>query len=197
METTLDQVATVDSGFAFRGKVASEPGGSLTVLQLKDVSDLSAGNDLVQGVPRSAVVINDDARYAKYRLEPNDLLLQVRGHQFKAARFTSSVTAIAAQGVAVIRSGDGVLPEYLFWMLRHPNTLDALRRLAKGTHIPFVSKKALGRLPVPMPALAKQHQIIAADTLRIQQRNTYEQLLTLNDQLVDAITWRAAMQTKD
>lgn len=197
METTLDQIAKVDSGFAFRGKVKSEPGGSLTVLQLKDVSDLSAGNGLVQGVPGEAVVINDDARYAKYRLEPNDLLLQVRGHQFKVARFESPVAAIAAQGVAVIRAGDVVLPDYLFWLLRHPNTQDALHRLAKGTHIPFLSKKALAQLAVPIPPLREQHQIVAADALRTQQRNAYQQLLTLNDQLVDAITWRAAMQTKD
>ncbi|MBR9814295.1 restriction endonuclease subunit S [bacterium] len=197
MEFTLDQVAKVDGGYAWRGKVESEPGGSLTVLQLKDVSDMSAGTELVQGVPGSAVVVHDDKRYDKYRLEPGDLLLQVRGQLHRAALFNSPAPAIAAQGVAVIRTGDSLLPDYLLWLLRHPKTLDAMRRLAKGTQIPFVSKKALARLPVLVPTLDVQRRIAAADQLRTQQRNAYEQLLTLNDQLVDAVTWRAATQNKD
>ncbi|MED5509340.1 MAG: restriction endonuclease subunit S, partial [Pseudomonadota bacterium] len=140
----LGNVAYVGSGYAFRGKVESDPNGTLVILQQKDISNLVSmtSEQLAEDVPQGAALAADTDNFDKYRVIKGDVLLQLRGGQFLSVVFKANYPAIAAQGVAVIRPNAGLLPSYLCWFLNHPSTTEKLRSISGGTHIPFISKKA-------------------------------------------------------
>lgn len=192
----LGKVAQVGSGYAFRGKVESDPKGTLVILQQKDISSLVAMGpaQLAEVVPEGAAHVVEAGTYDRYRLMPDDVLLQMRGGQFLSVVFTGSYPAIAAQGVAVIRPNAELLPGYLCWFLSHPRTTEKLRSVSGGTHIPFISKKALAEYTVPVPPIETQQRVVEAHDIRRKHRAATQRLIELNDQLVDAITWQAAIQ---
>lgn len=193
----LGDVAQIGTGYPFRGKVEHVPHGSIVVLQQKDVTDLVA-TSLQQrdefAPPSGASRVEDEGTYGKHLLQPDDVLLQVRGTQFLPVIFTGEYPAIAAQGVAVFRTAPALLPSFLHWFLGHPKTTETLRSLAGGTHIPFLSKQSLIAMQVPVPPLHAQHAIVATDDVRRRYRAAAQQLIQLNDQLVDAATWHAATE---
>ena len=194
MWRALDEIAQVSSGYPFRGKVENDPDGALIVLQQKDISELVAldPGQLAKVVPDGAARVAPTDSYARHRLVAGDVLLHMRGGQFLSLVFAGHYPAVAAQGVAVVRPKDALLPAFLHWFLSHPRTLAKLRSLAGGTHIPFLSIKDLSSYRVPLPTLEVQQQVIAADAVRRQQHAAMQQLMTLNNQLVDAATWQAA-----
>lgn len=192
----LGKVAQVGSGYPFRGKVESDPKGSLVVLQQKDISDLAAmgPEQLAEIVPPGAARVDEADTYGRHHLQSDDVLLQMRGGQFLSVVFAGSYPAMAAQGVAVIRPGPKLMPRFLCWFLGHPKTTEKLRSLAGGTHIPFLSKKTLTKYPVPVPSLETQQRVVEAHDIRRRHRAATQRLIELNDQLVDAITWQSATQ---
>lgn len=192
----LGKVAQVGSGYPFRGKVESDPTGTLVILQQKDISELVAMDpgQLAEVVPEGAALVDTTENFARYHLEPDDVLLQMRGGQFLSVVFAGSYPAIAAQGVAVIRPGPKLMPRFLCWFLGHPKTTERLRSMAGGTHIPFLSKKTLTEYSVPVPSLETQQRVVEAHDIRRRHRAATQRLIELNDELVDATTWRAATQ---
>ena len=192
----LGKVAQVGSGYPFRGKVESDPSGTLVILQQKDISDLvtMGPEQLAEVVPEGAARIDETNSYTRHHLMPDDVLLQMRGGQFLSVVFAGSYPAIAAQGVAVIRPEPKLMPQFLCWFLGHPKTTEKLRSLAGGTHIPFLSKKTLTEYPVPVPSLETQQKVVEAHDIRRRHRAATQRLNELNDELVDAITWQAATQ---
>lgn len=192
----LGEIAQIGTGYPFRGRVEHIPDGQLVVLQQKDISEMTAmpSEQLAKFAPSSAARVDNDGCYRNHILQANDVLLQVRGNQFLSVIFSGMYPAIAAQGVAVFRPVSSLLPSFLFWFLNHPKTTESLRSMAGGTHIPFLSKQTLTALKVPVPALETQHLIVAADDVRRQHQMAANRLLKLNDELIDAATWRAATQ---
>lgn len=192
----LGEVAQISSGYPFRGKVESAPNGTLVVLQQKDISDLVAMDpeQLAEVVPENAARIDEANTYGRHHLIRDDVMLQMRGGQFLSVVFSGSYAAMAAQGVAVIRPGPKIMPQFLCWFLSHPKTKEKLRSMAGGTHIPFLSKKTLIKYSVPVPSLEMQRSVVEAHEVRRRHRAATQRLIELNDELVDAITWQAAIQ---
>jgi hypothetical protein len=190
----LGDVAQISSGYPFRGKVESDPSGTLVVLQQKDISDLVAMplEQHAEVVPGGAARVDEADTYQRHHLKQDDVLLQMRGGQFLSVVYTGHYPAIAAQGVAVIRPHAKLMPRFLCWFLGHPKTTEKLRSMAGGTHIPFLSKQTLTTYSVPVPTLEAQHRIVEAHEVRQRHRAATLRLIELNDQLVDAITWQAA-----
>ncbi|MET0106063.1 MAG: restriction endonuclease subunit S [Sedimenticola sp.] len=192
----LGKVAQVGSGYPFRGKVESDPNGTLVILQQKDISDLVAmgPEQLAEVVPDGAARASEADTYERHRLMSGDVLLQMRGGQFLSVVFAGNYPAIAALGVAVIRPDTKLMPQFLCWFLGHPRTTEKLRSMAGGTHIPFLSKKTLTGYRVPVPSLETQQRVVKAHDIRRRHRAATQRLIELNDELVDAITWQAAIQ---
>ncbi len=194
----LGEVAQIGTGYPFRGRIKDDPVGILTVLQQKDISNLAKmdSEQLTEIIPTGAARVAEADTFYRHMLMPDDVLLQMRGGQFLSVVFAGNYPAIAAQGVAVIRPNERLLPRFLCWFLSHPRTTEKLRGVSGGTHIPFISKKALMSYSVPIPSLDKQKKVIEAHDIRWRNRAATQRLIELNDILVDAITWQAATQEK-
>ena len=193
----LGEIAQVSSGYPFRGKVISDPDGELVVLQAKELSELASlpPERLAEFVPILAVRVPSEDSHEKHMLQGDDVLVQVRGTQFKAVVFPGSYPAIAAQGVAILRPGGSILANYLCWALNHPKTTEGLRAVAGGSNIPFLSMRALTGFRVPVPPLDVQLKVVAADEIRRSHQAAARRLLDLNERIVDAVTWQAATET--
>jgi restriction endonuclease S subunit len=187
--TPLGDVASVSTAYPFRKKVESELGGDVPLIQIRDIDNVERA--LGTG---TVVLRNDGGKYDRYILREGDLLFQSRGSRYPVAVVGVSVRGIAASGLHVIRpTRVRVIPEYLAWWLNHPVSQGKLAKdIARGTYIPFVSKRDLEAFLVPTPEIAVQSQIVAVDRLRRRERNLCRQLDVLIQQLMDSVTMAAA-----
>ena len=189
MQTRLADVADVRTGYPFRGKVMNDPDGSLAVVQMKDISDighLDAGESLQ---------IREEPAHGRHLLLQGDVLLQSRGARFPAGIVDTPIHGIAALGLHVLRPGDRLLPAYLAWVMNHPATREALRGIARGSYIPFLSKGDLAQLQIPVPSIRIQHQIIQVARLEREAAQLSAQLQKLRNEHAATITWLAATRT--
>ena len=189
MITTLGTVAEVSTGYPFRKKVESEPGGDLVVVQIKDLG----GSEGVAGA--GAVVLrNDRGEYDRHLLQPGDIVFQSRGSRHPAAVVQPGLKGIAAIGLHVIRPDvTRVLPEYLAWWLNHPRSqAKFIEEVARGSYIPFVAKADLVRFAVPIQPLQKQRRVIEVEALRARHAALSHRLEELWNNFAAATTWHAA-----
>ncbi|MGE3595795.1 MAG: restriction endonuclease subunit S [Dehalococcoidia bacterium] len=187
MLTRLADVAEVRTGFPFRGKVHDDPTGKLAVVQMKDVSDVGRLD------PAACLHIQEESSHTRHLLRAGDVLLQSRGSKFPAGVVDMPIHGIAALGLHVLRPGPHVKPAYLAWIMNHTTTREALRDMARGSYIPFLSKGDLEELRVPVPDLATQQRIVEILWLRAEERRLHEQ----REALIDQLTWGAACATRD
>jgi hypothetical protein len=192
MMTPLGDIASISTAYPFRKKVESEQGGDVTLIQIRDAGN--AEGALGMG---AITLRNDNGKYDRYFLKEGDLLFQSRGSRYPVVVVGIRVHGIAASGLHIIRPDrDRVRPEYLSWWLNHPVSQDKLAKdVARGTYIPFVSKRDLEAFLVPAPAIAVQLQIVAVDRLRQRERDLRRQLDSLTQQLVDSATMAAATRS--
>jgi hypothetical protein len=191
--TPLGAVASVSTAYPFRKKVDSADGGDLAIIQLRDLDRDYAEGTIGTGAIR---LRNDGGRYDRYILREGDLLFQSRGSRHPVVVVRAAVRGIAGSGLHLIRPMSGaVLSEYLAWWLNHPVSQGKLTKdVARGTYIPFVSKRDLEAFPVPMPVAKVQMQIVAVDRLRRRERELRGRLDALTQRLVDNATFTAATQ---
>jgi len=181
----LADIADVRTGFPFRKAVQPVPGGTLAVVQMKDI-DESAGLNLSE----LTLIEDEPKRYEQHLLQAGDILLQSRGNKFPAATLDKPVHGIGALGLMIIRPRT-VAPEFLTWMLNQPRTRDALRAVARGTYVPFISRADLEGLQISVPTVETQKRIVEVDRLRRQEQRLVVQLTELNDKLTNALVWKA------
>jgi len=189
--TPLGDVASVSTAYAFRKKIDSEKDGDVAVIQMRDLDVDNAEGAIGTGAIR---LRNDGGRYGRYLVREGDLLFQSRGSRHPVVIVRADVRGVAGSGLHVIRLTSGaVLPEYLAWWLNHPVSQSKLAKdVARGTYIPFVSKRDLEAFLVPIPAAEVQSQIVAIDRLRRRERELRGRLDALTQQLVDGATFTAA-----
>jgi hypothetical protein len=155
MMKLLKDIATIRSGFPFRGKPERVKVGGCQLVQMRNVD-------------RSLGVINGDLATVKappnwedQRLQSGDILFTARGQKNSAGVFTSEMpNAIAASTLLVLRPKDLVFSFYLAWYLNLPNTRERLRTMQAGSSIPFIPIDGLNGLPIHLPAMELQQKIV-------------------------------------
>lgn len=69
---------------------------------------------------------------------------------------------VADSHITVVRAADGVLPEYLFSLIRSPNVQSVIGEMQSGsTNQVELSRKAVSETRVPLPPTGEQRRIIA------------------------------------
>jgi hypothetical protein len=185
----LGQIAELLTGYPFRAGLPAVPDGDLAVVQLHHVAE--PGRPLPKSVIR---VSNQGGRYDRYLLKINDILFHARGLRHPAGVINPLEPAISAPGLYVIRPDpERVIPQYLAWCINHPQLQSAIAAVAQGTHAPFVSKKAMAAIRVPLPRHGTQRDVVQIQELRETERWTAERLSRAQDSLVHSATWRTAI----
>jgi hypothetical protein len=152
MRVALTEIAEINHGYSFRGRVEADPQGDVLVIQAKDLAE-DGSIDLAQAIRKSDVPIR-----SSFLLYPGDVLFQPRGVTYRPALVADLAwPAIAAAPVYVLRPDpEKVRAAYLVSFLSDPQTQALLRQSATGTHVPQVPRGAIESLEIPLPSLADQ-----------------------------------------
>ncbi len=184
MTTSLQQIATLQTGLLAR----PEPIGEVPFLQL---SHFKAGHFDPSSVES---FIPSHQLTDRHTLQPADVLLAARGtHPFASLAPAQLRRAAASPSFIIIRphSTQHTLPAYLELFLNLPATQALIKNLAKGSSLQAISIQALASLPVPIPTIQKQQQLVRVAQLAARHHSTLQQLASLHLQYHQQIIHKA------
>lgn len=147
----LEEVVQIASGYPFRGKIPERPDGSISILQMKDISpgfDVSWDSlAKVDPLPnRKPVFLNKD-----------DVIFNGRGTRIfaqQAGNVPSKVVA-APQLFVLTPKDQKVLPSlYLAWYINSSFGQAYLYKNARGSSILNVTRSTLENFPIWIPSKA-------------------------------------------
>ncbi len=182
----LHDIATITSGYAFRGAITPDKDGNILVFQAKD---------LIRGVPvidtESLTRVPFDMPGYAGHLKTNDVLLIARGMKagaFRATVFMSEAkNVIASSSVHIIRvSSPEINPEYLSYYLNSRAGQIALAGIVTGSYIGALPRRELEKIEIPIPVLEKQKTIINLYKNIEKQQGITEHRSELKKQIINA-----------
>jgi hypothetical protein len=188
----LADVARIDSGYHFRGRIENNPEGPVAVIQTKDFTD-----DL-KLIPTGLVRVTPETKLDPYTVESGDVLFLSRGQRpWAAAVGELPMTCIVPSSFYILRVDSArILSGYLAWFLNQPKTLIALRSIMRGSNIPFISKTDLQELPLPLPSLATQRKLVKLSQLSEREQNLLQELAEQRKTLIDTVCMKLAEDGK-
>ncbi len=187
MHKKLSEIASIVSGYTFRGSVENDPKGHIFALQAKNIS---ANRDIVDTI--GLVTVSDKSIRNPYFLEYNDILLVSRGvgaGSFRSTVFASEVTNVMASSSAhVIRIKDvTILPKYVSLYLNSIEGQKALSQIVTGaSYIQSMLVKNLVDLSMPIPTVHTQKLIIALHENIIDQERLVKRKQEIQKNIINA-----------
>jgi len=188
--TTIAELASVYTGYHFRGSINPKPDGRYAVIQAKDVDD-SLSFD-----PEKLTRVDLGLDAERYLLRSGDVLFLSRGQRPWAMPLSSLVgETIAPSSFYVVRTDPNrVRPEYLAWYLNQERTRALLKTMTTGSNIPFVSRAQFEKLPVDVPAISTQDKIISMTKLKDTEQRLLRELAAHRTKLIDTICMELAQR---
>ena len=153
---SLKNIAEVITGYTFRTALRIQEGGSLFVLQAKDISDgLSIHAE-------SLDQINFECSRSKAIVHAGDVIISSRGG-FRAGVLNSddSQNIVAASSVFILRlKTDTISPEFLAVFLNSLVGQKQLNEKATGAAINTILRKDLENIRIPIPDIKTQEKVV-------------------------------------
>lgn len=176
----LKHLAQLYTGFTIRESIEYLDYGEVKAVQIKDL-------------PKNHHHIDKESLTGigwKYDSKPqflphNAILLVARGEP-AAYLFTGNLEdkVVASNPFIIIKLlEDKVLPEYLVWYLNHANMAKNYFALtSRGSTLPLITLNSVKELPVQLPSLSQQQQIIEQYKQTQYEKKMLEQLITLRQE---------------
>jgi restriction endonuclease S subunit len=167
----LNDIATIRSGYLFRGKIEPDAAGQYQVVQIGDIATDSrfAGGALTR-------VALPDVKSSQI-LEPGDVLFISRGPRKQALAVTDRLeNAIATSQFLIIRPLDDtvMLPEFLAWYINQRPAQRYINEHSTGSAVTLINIEALKLLPVDAPPLETQRGIVQIYRLSFREKELIE-----------------------
>lgn len=180
---TLSEVARVQSGHPFSRRIEASEGGAVAVLQMKDLSE---GMCLDSASP---VRVEASGIKERYLLKVGDVLFRSRGQKNTAVVLGADFgpMVVAAPLMALRVTSEALLPEYLCWWINQPEAQAHFDRNARGTAGRMINRKALENLPIRIPPLNMQKQIVEVALLAEREKILMEKLAEKRGMLVSGV----------
>ena len=169
MKNQLNKLAYIRAGHPFRGRIEEAPDSNEYVVQLKDV-------DAMEGVAwKSLMPTSVKARGMPYWIESGDILFMARGpRNFAVYVDDVAVKAVCSPHFFHFRlTAEQILPEFLAWQINQEPAQTYFQRSREGSRQPSIRRNVLGALPIAIPSLKTQKQIVAL----MEKMNEEAQLL--------------------
>jgi len=169
----LSEIASIFSGYHFRGRIEASPEGDLPVLQIKDVSaENSIDRSQLEKLPEPEKPIPQVS-------QPGDLILLARGPKNTVIVISESDAGIVIPSSFIfIRPNPKVIsPAYLAWYFIQPPAREYLAKVRTGsTAVQVILPRSLEEMPVLLPPLTKQVAIGALYELALAEQKLHRQL---------------------
>ena len=185
--TKLKQIATINPGYPFRGKIEETAGTGIWAIQMKDTS-------LTEGICLASCV--ETALTGKRQpdwLQPGDILFAARGSNNYAVLIDNTlndngINAIAAPHFFVMRShSQQILPEFLAWQLNQPPCQRYFEQNAEGTFTKSLRRSVMEETPIVIPPIAKQRSVVALTHTLLEEQRQLKKIIDNGQTLIKAI----------
>jgi restriction endonuclease S subunit len=189
MKQKIQEIADIQIGYQFRGKVETDPQGTHKVIQIRDLDELP----FLKAENLQTVMLKGGTE--RYLVNENDVLFLSRGHKNYAIPINIPlINTIAASYFFILRiKRDKVLPDYLAWYINQAPAQEYLHSIARrGTHIPLVPLSAFNELVVDLPDTETQKRIVEVSKLLEKENYLIMQLQEKRSQLIKAVCLKAA-----
>lgn len=132
----------------------------------------------------------------KNLLNKGDVLFASKGFDNFAAVYNADYKPAVASSIFLILcniDNEIVLPAYLAWFINQPGMQEFLKRSAKGTSLPSISKRVLSDIYIEIPTIKKQELILKVSDLIIREKKIRRKIQErreklLNHQLLNVIS---------
>lgn len=188
----LKEIAIINAGYPFRGRVIEDTNSSIIAVQMKDVS-------VTKGLhwPSCIPTVLTGKREPDY-LRVGDILVAGRGNHNYAVLIDQSLVSLGKQAVAsphffVVRlksevlTKKNILPEFLVWLLNQPPTQRHFEQNAAGTLTKSIRRSILEEVHVVVPSIDKQRAIVALSNTLSQEQRLMQQLIDNGERTINAI----------
>lgn len=188
MKNRLGEIADIQAGYQFRGRVVPDPTGGVPVVQMKDFDPnrgVDAGGMItvrIDNIPPACIA------------KTGDVLFLARGHRLNAAMVGPEIEGAIVSGYFfILRPDPGAAdPGFLAWYINQPPFQAQLRAVAKGTDTPLVAKADIQDLTVELPPMKTQAIIARLNELSRRERRLLETIAEKRSALISALTQEAA-----
>lgn len=175
----LNDLATVRSGYPFRGALEPVLADGVPVVQIKDI-------DSDSGVEWGGVLKAElPGRKEPDWLEKGDVLFVPRGQRFFAASVGHPPSpAVCGPHLMQIRirPGAGLVPEFLAWQINQPPVQKRLRIAAEGSNQLSIRVAEIEALNLALPPVQHQLRIVAAAATAARERQVLSRLILNREQ---------------
>jgi restriction endonuclease S subunit len=183
MRVRLGQIAEVRTGYAFRGAVDKTKKGDRLLVQMSDFNPLRDG--CFESVGRTDLAIRSD----ELLLQEGDILIKARGSdsfplmvpkELDGALFTHPLVRLRT-------SRNGLLPEFLFWLLNKSNVQKQICQYSAGTVAKMLNLKHLKSLEIEVPPLSCQQKVKELLELLKEEEGLQRQYVAKKKQYVSGL----------
>lgn len=181
----LKQIASLMAGHPFRGSIIDTPRGDVAVVQMRDV-------DPDNGIDSTNLVrVNLMGHKKPDYLKPGDILFIGRGYRIFAALVDKELEhTVAGSHFFIIRIAPNkynVRADYLAWYINHKRAQKYFSQYVVGTALPHINRNTLENLPVVLPPLAVQDQMMKAHYCRLKEKALLKALIQKKAQFLDGL----------
>ncbi len=189
MYTELKNIASVQMGYSFRSRLETLGDGEVAVIQMKDLLDDNTVDC------HSLVKIDMQSLKTHHCARKGDLIFRSRGQLTTAAILLDDPgTAVVAAPLFRIRvtQPGRVLPEYLNWYISRRDAQVYLTSRAEGSVQQMISKQAIEDMPIALPDIEQQQNIVELSRLAARERAILYRLAEMREGYIETMLVRIA-----
>jgi len=187
MTSRLENIATIKPGYPFRGSIKTQKSGDVAVIQMRDAS-------AEQGLKMSGIAyVELPGKKNPTWLQSDDILFIARGNNNFAIhinRLTEKTVCTPHFFQIRIKPSVPLLPEFLVWQINQIPAQNYFSRLAQGSVLGNINKSELAELPVVIPPLETQQNIMALDQATKRELQLLDTLADNRRRMMKAIAQR-------
>lgn len=180
----LKEIADIRTGYSFRTKIESDLEGNVLVVQLRELSERNI-IDITTAVRISMSEISEN-----YLIQKEDLVFRSRGMDSTAAIMNMDadnvIISAPFQRIRISKPLE-IIPEYLLWYINSKEAQTYFTANKTGTSVSMISTAVLADLPVVVPSLEIQKQIIEINTLAVKEIELQEELIKKKKLLTETV----------
>ncbi len=184
----LADFVNVKTGFPLRKAAKEDPQGDATLVQMKDLRPF-------EGVNWGTVIpISTEGRRNVDFLKDGDILFVGRGSRFFASLIKSPrEDSVASPHFYVLRNKkqNKISSEFLVWYLNSQSAQKFYTTNQEGSALPYISRKTLDSMPVQVPDIERQKEIVNAHKYWQKQKSLLKELIHEKDAYINAILEKA------
>lgn len=186
MNTTLVDIAEIWPGYPFRGTITPVANTNTYVVQVRDAD--TSGEIRTKGM----ITTELSGRKKPDWLKQGDILFVAKG----AKHFAAYVKQLPTQTVCsphffIVRIKNEhlatVLPEFISWQLNQVSAQRYFKANAEGSMYVSIRRKILEDVPISLPSIEKQTQLVALHASAVKEQEVLQKLITNRQQQLDAI----------